>query len=91
MPFSTKCLYKDEEGERVQNNEQMMKHHPRLRSNVFAALTILSGLLQEVEQDGSCLLHTQLLWALAPGLWRGKTAVNSARRIRASSAVLTQV
>lgn len=83
MLFSAQCLYKDEEGERVQDNEQMMKHHP--------GLTVLSGLLQEVEQYGGCLLHTQLLWALAPGLWRGKTAVNSARRIRASRAVLTQV
>lgn len=88
MLFSTQCLYKDEE---VQNNDQMMKHHPGLRSTVSAALTILSGLLQEVEQDGGCLLHTQLLWALATGLWRAKTAVNSERRIRASSAILTQV
>lgn len=91
MLFSAQCLYKDEEGERVQDNEQMMKHHPGLRSSVSAALTILSGLLQEVEKDGGCLFHTELLWALAPGLWRGKTAVNSARRIRASNAVLTQV
>lgn len=45
MLFSGQCLYKDEEGERVQHNEQMMKHHPGLRSRASAALTILSGLL----------------------------------------------
>lgn len=38
----------------------------------LAALTSLSGLLQEVQQDGGCLLHTQLLRVLTPGLWRGK-------------------
>lgn len=32
------------------------------------ALTSLSGLLQEVEQDGGCLVHAQLLCVLTTGL-----------------------
>lgn len=67
------------------DNEQVMKHPSAVTSVRVAAraaaLTSLSGLLQEVQQDGGCLLHTQLLCVLTPGLWRGKSAANSALRL----------
>lgn len=58
-----------EECEGVRDNGQVMKH-PRmvLIRGVCVALTLLSGLLQEVEQDGGCLLHTQLLCVLTARL-----------------------
>lgn len=37
---------------------------------VAPALTSFSGLLQEVEQYGGCLVHTHLLCVLAARLWQ---------------------